>query len=225
VINERADDCGSKPDNACSSAKIKYPVFESQSTLNDSVIQKVLHLFEAHPDKDIETRAKHFIAEYTSFKKAGKKTLLPFKLDLYAKIIRQDSSLVTIETGGSSFSGNAHPIALTLFFNWNTIAQKQIALSDILVDGYEPKLTKIADSIFRKSENLKDTSSLARDYFFKGNKFSLNNNFLITPIGLRFLYNQYEIKPYAAGVTDLFIPYAQIKLLLKPNTVVSQYHQ
>jgi len=224
LIIKRADDCGNKPDSACSSAEILYPVFPNQDALNDTIKQKLLYLFDAHPDKDLEARAKHFIAEYDAFKKVKKHSLLPFNLNLYAHIVRQDSSLTTFEIGGSTFSGNAHPIAQTLFLNWDTKAQKQLALSDILVDGYLPKLTKIADSIFRKNENLKDTSSLARDYFFKGNKFSLNQNFLITPLGIRFLYNQYEIKPYAAGTTDLFIPYSQIKNLLKPRTVVSQYH-
>lgn len=223
VIKERAEDCGNKPDSGCSVAKITYPVFTDQDVLNDTISKKILTLFDAHPDKDLQARAKHFIAEYEAFKKAKKHTLIPFKLDLHVNVIRQDSSLLTFEAGGSTFSGNAHPIELTLFTNWNTASQTQITLSDIFVDGYQPKLNKIAETIFRKNENLKDTSSLARDYFFKGNKFALNTNFLITPIGIRFLYNEYEIKPYAAGVTDLFIPYTQIKTLLKPHTVVSQY--
>ncbi|OCX51496.1 hypothetical protein BEL04_15845 [Mucilaginibacter sp. PPCGB 2223] len=223
VIKERAEDCGNKPDSGCSVAMIKYPVFNNQDVLNDSVTQKILTLFDAHPDKDLQTRAKRFIGEYVAFKKTKKHSLLPFSLNLYGQVVRQDSSLLTLETGGSTFSGNAHPIEQTIFTNWNTAAQKQIDLDDIFIRGYLSKLTKIADSIFRKNENLKDTSSLARDYFFKGNKFSLNNNFLITPLGIRFLYNEYEIKPYAAGTTNLFIPYITIKTLLKPHTVVSQY--
>jgi hypothetical protein len=223
LIKERAEDCGNKPDSGCSVAKIKYPVFTDQDVLNDTVSKKILSLFDAHPDKDLQTRAKHFIAEYEAFKKAKKHTLIPFNLDLHVNVIRQDSSLLTFEAGGLTFSGNAHPIELTLFTNWNTASQKQIVLSDIFVDGYQPKLDKIAEVIFRKNENLKDTSSLMRDYFFKNKTFSLNTNFLITPIGIRFLYNEYEIKPYAAGITDLLIPYSQIKPLLKPNTVVRQY--
>lgn len=223
AIKERADDCGNKPDSGCSVARISYPVFNGQDALNDSVVNKILYLFDAHPDKDLQTRAKHFIEEYQAFKKAKKHSALPFSLHLYGLVVRQDSSLLTLETGGSTFSGNAHPIEQTLFTNWNTATQKQIALSDILVTGYQSRLTKVADSIFRKNENLKDTSSLARDYFFKGNRFYLNDNFLITPLGLRFLYNEYEIKPYAAGTTNLFIPYTKIKTLLKPQTVVSQY--
>jgi hypothetical protein len=46
------------------------------------------------------------------------------------------------------------------------------------------ELTKIAEQIFRKNEKLTDTSSLARDYFFKDNKFALNENYSITPAGI-----------------------------------------
>jgi hypothetical protein len=40
---------------------------------------------------------------------------------------------------------------------------------------------------------------------------------------LRFLYNQYEIKPYPAAETNILIPYSQIAPLLRPNTVITQY--
>jgi hypothetical protein len=92
-----------------------------------------------------------------------------------------------------------------------------------LVDGYHSELTKIAEQIFRKNEKLTDTSSLARDYFFKDNKFALNENYSITPAGFKFVYNQYEIKPYAAGKTELLLPYSQIKKLMRPQSVAAQY--
>jgi hypothetical protein len=115
-------------------------------------------------------------------------------------------------------------LRLTEFLNWNTKANKSITLSDILVKDYKDKLTPQVEAIFRKRRKAQQMMlSLAQDYFFKDNKFALNNNFSITPVGLKFLYNQYEIKPYAAGQTSLLIPYTKIKSLLLPNTVVSQY--
>ncbi|HMG09958.1 MAG TPA: RsiV family protein, partial [Mucilaginibacter sp.] len=106
---------------------------------------------------------------------------------------------------------------------WDTKANKDIALNDLFETGYQDKLKGIAEAIFRKDEKLSDTASLANDYFFKDNKFALNDNFSITPTGFKFIYNQYEIKPYAAGITTLVIPYSQIKSLLRPNTVVTKY--
>jgi hypothetical protein len=222
VVKERAADCGKKPDSSCTTAQIKYPVFADQAALNDTVNNRLLNLFlpgnkEANSP---EAQAKGFIAGYETYKKHDKRNI-SFNLATYAKVLRQDSSLATVEYGGYSFAGGAHGSSLTLFLNWDTKASKVITLDDIVTS--KEQLTAIAEKIFRKNENLKDTSSLKRDYFFKGGKFALNNNYLISPVGLRFLYNQYEIKPYAAGTTDLFLPYAQIKSLLKPHTVASQF--
>jgi hypothetical protein len=128
-----------------------------------------------------------------------------------------------VETNSYTFQGGAHGANYTFFINWDTNADKNLALEDILAQGYKPKLNEIADTIFRQQEKLTGTSSLAKDYFFKGDKFKLNRNFLITPVGLRFVYNIYEIKPYAAGSTELLIPYEKIRSFLKPNTVITQY--
>ena len=105
----------------------------------------------------------------------------------------------------------------------NTKTNKKLALTDLINNNKQDSLKILAEAIFRNNEKLADNASLANDYFFKDSKFKLNNNFLVTPSGIRFLYNVYEIKPYEAGTTDLFISYAQIKSLLRSNTVVSQY--
>lgn len=224
TIKERAPDCGAKPDSSCTIVKFKYPVFNSQSVLNDTVTHKLLSLFATNKtDNDLPQFIKHFMTGYLDYKKHDPRSSMIFTLDSHAKLLRQDSSLTTLEISGYTFQGGAHGSTIVTFINWNTKSEKNIALNDILVNGYEDKLNKIAERIFRKQENLSDTASLASNYFFKGNKFALNNNFSITPLGIRFLYNQYEIKPYAAGQTDLFIPYGQIKSLLLPNTVVTQY--
>jgi hypothetical protein len=224
TIKQRAADCGTKPDSGCTVIKINYPLFDGQSALNDTVTYQLVNLFGAdEPGIDLKEYAEHFLGGYEAFKKRNRKSAIFYTLDSHAKIIRQDSSLTTLEISGYSFKGGAHGSSITTFINWNTKAEKSVNLNDVLTNNYKEKLTAIADTIFRKQEKLSDTASLADNYFFKDNKFALNENYSITPIGIRFLYNQYEIKPYAAGQTDLFIPYAKIKTLLKPNTVVTQY--
>jgi hypothetical protein len=224
TIKERAADCGNKPDSGCTVVKIIYPIFNDQSTLNDTINYKLANLFTFDKTStDLQEYTKRFLAGYDRFRKHDKRSSLFFTLDNHAKILRQDSSLTTLEISGYSFQGGAHGNSITTFINWNTKSEKNIYLKDILKDNYKAQLTAIADTIFRKQEKLSDTASLANDYFFKDNKFALNENFSITPLGIKFLYNQYEIKPYAAGQTDLFIPYARIRSLLKPNTVITQY--
>ncbi|MES2378814.1 MAG: DUF3298 domain-containing protein [Bacteroidota bacterium] len=224
AIKERAADCGNKPDSGCTIVKINYPIFKEQDSLNSLVSDKLINLFGAdEPGIDLKEYVEHFLTSYTTFKKRDKRSKLFFTIDSRAKVLRQDSNLTTLEVSGYAFRGGAHGSTVTTFINWNTKTGKSISLGEIFNANYKEKLTAIADTIFRKEEKLADTASLANDYFFKDNKFALNNNFSITPLGLKFLYNQYEIKPYAAGQTELFIPYAKIKTLLKPNTVITQY--
>jgi hypothetical protein len=226
-IKHRASDCGDKPDSGCTVAQVAYPEFKNSKTLNDSVKNKLFNLFwddtTLEADTDLQKYASQFVAVYEQGKDEPAVKGKIFTVKSSAKVVRQDSSLITLQIGGYMYQGGAHGSTITYLYNWNTKANKPIKLGDIFKADYEAKLNEIADTIFRKNEKLSDTSSLAQNYFFKNNQFALNNNFMITPLGLRFLYNQYEIKPYVAGQTELLIPYTKIKSLLLPHTVVSQY--
>jgi hypothetical protein len=224
-FKERAPDCGDKPDSSCTVVKITYPVFNGQKTLNDSVTGKFNEFFgdNKKPDTSLKRITERFMGSYNDFRKDQPKSTLNFLLDAHAKVLRQDSSMLTIEVEGYTYTGGAHGESDTYFINWNTKANKNILLGAILTDGYNGKLTQVAEQIFRKQEKLSDTSSLATNYFFKDNKFSLPDNYLLTPLGIKFLYNVYTIKPYAAGPTELLVPYSQIKSFIKPNTALSQF--
>ncbi len=223
-IKHRADDCGNKPDSGCTVVTIKYPVFKNEPALNDTIITKLGGLFNENKSVvNLEAVSTSFLKSYADFKKEDQRKDIFFTLATYATVLRQDSSLTTLEVGGYDYNGGAHGNTTIHFINWNNKAKKNIKLNDLLTDGYEKQLTSVGEIIFRKNENLNTTASLKDDYFFKDGKFALNNNYLITPEGIRFLYNNYEIKPFAAGRTVLLIPYIQIKYLLRPNTVVTQY--
>lgn len=221
-IEQRASDCANKSDTACSSAKITYPVFKEQTALDSTLTDSLAFSLDQKPKGDLTQQAKDFIQSYMNDKDRKTNKDLVYTLESNASVIRQDSSLVTIQIDRYVEAGGAHGSNHTDFINWNTRSNKVITLDAIFIGGYKDQLTEVAEKTFRSEEKLGDTASL-KNYFFKGGKFALNNNFLITPVGVRFLYNEYEIKPYADGQTELLIPYAQIKSLLRPATVVSQY--
>jgi hypothetical protein len=225
TIKERAPDCGNKPDSSCTVADIRYPVFVKQDNLNDTVTGRLLSAYYRgnKPEDNLRLQARRFINSYVNdTSRNTDHSDAIYVLQSSGTVIWQDSSLVTIQIDRYDYDGAAHGSDYTGFINWNTKTNKIITLDDILTSGYIKKITPIAEKIFRVQEKLGDTSSL-RDYFFKDAQFSLNNNFLITPVGIQFLYNEYEIKPFSEGQTTLLIPYTQIKHLLWSNTVVSQY--
>ncbi len=224
IIKERAADCGTKPDTSCSEANITYAVFGGHQALNDSIANRLLQTYQGDkPDKTLEMQAKSFVKGYmTDTLRQADSNKMIYTLETSARVVRQDSSLVTIQIDSYAFTGGAHGDTFTGFLNWNTGEDKKVALKDIFIPGYNEKFRVVAEKIFRTQEKLSDTSSL-QNYFFKDAKFALNDNFLVTPVGIRFLYNEYEIKSYAEGQTELLIPYNKIKSLLRPQSVVNQY--
>jgi hypothetical protein len=225
AINTQADDCKSKTDSNCTSVKFKYPVFDNQPLLNDTVVTRLAMLMDPQKGKaGLQILTGQFMQDYKDFKRdEPERKDVFFTLDSKVNVLRQDSSLVNLEYTGYQYSGGAHGSTFTRYINWDVLGRKKIELESLFKPGFEAELNKVAERIFRKQENLTATASLKDNYFFKDDKFALNKNFLITPIGLKFLYNQYEIKPYAAGQTSLEVPYEQIKTLLRPGTVTARY--
>ena len=219
-VDEKASDCNPAKDSLCAEIKLEYPVFPGHEALNSAIKLEFLSLDSGV--YNIQQLSGSFFKSYHETRK-DEPELSSYYLNAHVHVIRQDSSLTALQFGYDSFEGGAHGSTGISYINWNSKNDNKIKLDDLLIKNYKSRLNTIAEKIFRIEENLSDTASLATNYFFKDNKFALNDNFLITPLGLSFYYNNYEIKPYAAGPTTLLIPYRKIKSLLLPNTVVSQY--
>jgi hypothetical protein len=85
-------------------------------------------------------------------------------------------------------------------------------LDNFFKPGYNDVLTNLGNKIFRQARQLADTASLSDNYFeFPEDKFQLNKNYGFKKEGIVFFYNSYEIAPYAAGPTEVVIPYEELK--------------
>jgi hypothetical protein len=218
----RDKDCGDNPDSTCTIVKFSYPEFVGKKALNDSVTHKFIQLFVQKPDRPVNTYdqlAANFMSSYTYFKRGNPHSTLKYLLDGHAKVLSEDHYLTTVEVSGYSYHGGAHGVDLTGYINWNAKANKFITLDNILYKGAKDTLTGIAERIFRKNEKISDTTSLnnGRTYFFKDGKFALPDTYVLTNYGIKFLYNVYTIKSYAAGKTYITVPYDNIRPLIKPH--------
>jgi predicted AAA+ superfamily ATPase len=52
--------------------------------------------------------------------------------------------------------------------------------------------------------------------------FELNDNWFLSPEGLGFSFDPYEIGPYAAGFIELVIPYSKLKAWVKPGSALAR---
>jgi hypothetical protein len=209
-------------DTDTTKATIQYPVFKSEE-LNTYIQRQILNYFSeedkaiiAYPDI-----AKSFITGYDSFYNENKDTNQAWFLNIDVNVLHQTANYIALEYIHSDYSGGAHPNTNFSFINYNPKTNQPLTLDSLIDKSHKAKLTSIAEGIFRKDEKLGPTTPLDGKYFFSDGKFTLPDNFYVSNKGLVFFYNPYEIKAYAYGITETTIPFAALKEIAKPNTILT----
>jgi len=131
-------------------------------------------------------------------------------------ILRSLPPVLSFRCDATQDGGGVHPFGTTFFVNFDARTGKGIALKDLLQDAALPKLESIAEAILRRNRHLSPSARLSDNgYRFPGDRFHLNGNFGIGDNQLLFVFNTYEIGPGAMGMTEIGIPYPEIRSLLK----------
>ena len=202
-------------------AVISYPVF-SDTIVNNFLKKKITGMTDGEKSySTYESYGKGFINGFDDFQKDNKDRIQTWFLSIGTKVIRQQPSYLSFYTTYINFAGGAHPNSSFTYQNYNPETHQEITLDELLLPGSRPKLNEIAEKVFRANEKLSPAQSLKGLYFFENDVFKLNDNFTVTEEGLLFLYNPYEIKAYAFGVTKLLIPFKQLQGIAKPNSLLS----
>lgn len=222
-------------DSLCATVKFEYPEFDN-ADFNDVIKKEIINVY--HDDSDssknrpnsFEELAKPFVEDYDVKLKEGKDYVnqanaineggflaTPWNMEAYTTVQRQTAQYIMLHTNTNWFMGGAHPISMEYYYIYNRHDFKRVKLEDLFKPNFDKKLLTIAEAKFRSQENLKPADKLTDEngYFFEKGRFILNDNFTLTQTGIKFLYNVYEIKSYAAGVTELKIPYSDLKGILK----------
>lgn len=186
--------------------QISYPFFEDKDInylINDYIVLE--------SEKTVDQVADSFLSGFNEFVEDQSTSTVnfPWHQLIISKVITNTPLLLTISTFRDEYTGGAHGNHVTLLSNFDLTANKKVELKEIIKKDKLTELTSIAETYFRKIENISDTTSL-KDYFFLDGNFSINDNFAITKDGLLFFYNEYEIKPYSEGTTEILIPFSDI---------------
>ena len=119
-----------------------------------------------------------------------------------------------LSLSGWEYSGGAHGNAWSQDILVDLKTGNTLYLEDFFTDV--SALTAIAGVIFRADQELGADDDLGdAGFWFEDGEFRLNENFMFGNETIEFLYNQYEIAPYAAGIIELSIPLTKVKHLLK----------
>ena len=113
------------------------------------------------------------------------------------------------------YYGGAHPSTVSTIACFDPATGAEITLKDIFKEGYEETLvTRLTDKLL-KDNNVSTIEELCERGYSLDVDFYITNNFILGKDGITFLYNRYEIAPYALGDISIALDYETLKDIMK----------
>jgi hypothetical protein len=195
----------------CQKVEISLPVFGRDAPVFTREIAGRLSLYlkdyeKSDPVRDVE----EVIGDYEGV--VGGEWYDTLEVDLYART----PSTYTLRLTRSEYSGGAHGSFTVMFLNFLPGREAPVKISECFRSGSGKRLLKIAEHHYRREHGLTPNTPLTADGWFE-KRFVTAENFAFTSRGILFLYNQYEIKPYAAGLTTFLLPYEALHGIIDPD--------
>lgn len=112
------------------------------------------------------------------------------------------------------YYGGAHPTTFNTIACFDPATGAEITLNDIFTEGYEEPLLEMLTRKLMKDEGVSTVEGLQEKGYF-GEEMFITNNFILGADSLTFLYNRYEIAPYAMGDRLISLDYETLKEIMK----------
>lgn len=157
-------------------------------------------------------------SQYAELKDFG---IAGLSYDLSIRKTGETDSYLTYETSCYVFLGGAHGSAMCYPVNIVRSTGRVLAatVDTLKQKALQPFLRRGVKEYISKAENRKiKDRDLQNMLFVEHGIIPLPATVpVLTPEGLRFVYQQYEIGPYALGMVEFTVPYADVKSCLTPE--------
>lgn len=185
----------------------------SDKALLDSIYSPANLKADSYDAASLKSELNRLMQNYFSENKENSKDWSPdFKQtwneNSAMKVVSHNGNLLTINYFGDGFSGGAHGYYFENYKVFDLESKKVISLTDIFKN---PKDTAWNDILMKNFTDKDQKEMLLED------KIEPNTNFYFDNQGITFVYNQYEITAYAAGVVYINLKFSDIKDKLKPE--------
>ena len=200
-----------KLSNAAATARIDstlaLAIFDERTTLREAC------------DRFVKIRKKGFDDMHDEYLNAKWNDEPTFFFSLY-DIIEGIAQLgykdcITYIVTHEEYNGGAHPNTYINITNFDPVSGSEITLDDIFKNGYEEPLTSILTSQLMKVAEASTIEELHENGFLFDTEMFVSNNFIPGDDGITFLYNRYDITPYAYGEILLTVDYTTLKEIMK----------
>lgn len=127
--------------------------------------------------------------------------------------------LLCLEYLKYAFTGGAHGMTNISYDIVYLETGQLLTYTDIFKENTDDSLSVLLTNQLRKDYQVPEDVSLSKAGFFV-DTVNPNRNIYVTGNGIGFLFNSYEIAPYATGATNVFLEFSQIIDLLRRGTPV-----
>lgn len=199
---------------------------EMRKSVNDAITAKIFNLHNV----DIKMAVDSFVNENTQTyindmrplyeedkRDIDKRPIYEYAADINTRTEDGKEGVVTYFINMYNFTGGAHGLTQLLTLNFDKATGRTITLEDVLVVGYKQKLNEMLQKALMEEADCKDINELHdKGYLFSMEMYP-SNNFVLGKDGITFIYNPYEIAPYALGRIELTISYSTLEPIMKKN--------
>ncbi len=113
------------------------------------------------------------------------------------------------------YEGGAHGICQHLVLNFDAETGHVITLDSIMAEGYQYQLEEMLLAELRRQTKTHSLDELHEQGYLMASEIYAPQNYRLEEDGIVFIYNVYEIAPYATGITELTLTYEQLKKILR----------
>lgn len=221
-ISKEKGDCDDTPFKCITAAMERVVINKGLNPTADAKINAFIEKRMMGNAPSIEIGLDSFILEAESFFNEFPDTEVGYSMEAKQQVIYNSPKLLTVKEDLYSYTGGAHGNFGTIFYNFDMEKGQLLSLKDVLKNDFEGTLKAKAEAVF-KAKYLEEgaTSYSEMGFYFENDQFSMTDNFAFTKEGLKFLYNPYEVAPYALGQQEILLPYSEIKDLIRPDGLLA----
>lgn len=198
--------------NAVSAFSIRFPLFENKE------VQAFVYQIQLGSDTITPAIAtSRYIQEYERFKKENYEPV--WYSHSNNKVMHLTPDYICFRLEETHYSGGAHDNYYTNYKHFWISEGRELKLSDLIQTSQNQDFLSIAEQFFWANERALGQEMNRNLYFFENDQFDLPENFVFEQDSIMFLYNIYEIKPFALGQTEFRIPYKAIEAYLSERAL------
>ena len=144
-----------------------------------------------------------------------------YELSLENKVLYDKDNFISFVVRSTNYEGGAHGSNSVYGYVIDLKTGKLLTEEDFEGSGYKKNLSSIIAKKIATAKGLDDVSQLEENGYNSIEDIVPNENFTIDDKGITYYFNEYEIAAYFVGITEVFIPYEELKAYITDDNPLS----